>query len=82
MQTNLYANSGILVTDPNKFIDLHCINQFLLASLTTKYISIEKTVFLKKDLLVATDQLPNNIPVTYFPYSFLYRMSKTSTHIT
>ena len=44
---------------------------FYLALVTKKYSSIEKRICFKKDLLVARDQLPNNIPVTYFLYSFL-----------
>ena len=36
---------------------------FYLAPITKKYVSIEKRICFKKDLLVARDQLPNNIPV-------------------
>ena len=43
--------------------------------ITKKYVYIEKRVCFKKDLLVARDQLPNNILVTYFPYLSLCRMS-------
>ena len=50
MQTNLYANSGLLVTDPNKFIDFHCINKLLLASYNYKIYFYWKESFLKKRL--------------------------------
>ena len=46
---------------------------FYLALVTRKYFSIEKRICFKKKLTVARDQLPKNIPVTYFPYSFLCR---------
>ena len=39
---------------------------FYLALMSKKYVSIEKRLYFKKDLLVARDQLPNKIPVTYF----------------
>ena len=39
---------------------------FYLALMSKKYVSIEKRIYFKKDLLVARDQLPNKIPVTYF----------------
>ena len=39
---------------------------FYLALMSKKYGSIEKRMYFKKDLLVARDQLPNKIPVTYF----------------
>ena len=44
--------------------------RFYLALITKKYVSNEKRIFFKKDLLVARNQLPNNIPVTYFPYIY------------
>ena len=48
---------------------------FYLALINKKYVSIGKRICFKKDLLMARDQLPNNIPVTYFPYSLLCRIS-------
>ena len=39
---------------------------FYLALMSKKYVSIEKRIYFKKDLLVARGQLPNKIPVTYF----------------
>ena len=76
LQTNKYVNSRLLLADPNKFIYLFYIIQLLSGFyLTKKYVSIEKRICFKKDLLATRDQLPHNIPVTYFPYSFLCRIS-------
>ena len=68
---------------PVDFYELIQINLFIfftsfsfyLALITKKYVSIKKKICFKKNLLVARDQLPNNIPVTYFPNSFLCRIS-------
>ena len=49
----------------NLFISFTSFN-FYLALMNKKYVSIEKRICFKKDLLVARDQLLNKIPVTYF----------------
>ena len=41
--------------------------RFYLALITKKYVSIEKRIYFKRDLLVPRDQLPNNISIIYFP---------------
>ena len=58
----------------NLFISFTSFN-FYLALINKKYVSTGKRICFKKDLLLARDQLPNNIPVTYFPYLFLCRIS-------
>ena len=53
--------------------------RFYLALITKKYVFTEKRIFFQKDLLVARNQLPNNIPITYFPYIYAeYRKSPSN----
>ena len=65
----------------NLFISVATFN-FYPALITRKCGSIVNRICFIKDLLVATDQLPSNIAVTYFPYSFLCRISQISVHTT
>ena len=62
------------LTQLNLFISLTSFS-FYLALTTKNYISNEKRICFKKDLEVTRDQLTSNIPVTYFPYSFLCSIS-------
>ena len=62
------------LTQINLFISFTSFS-FYLALTTKNYISTKKGICFKKDLEVTRDQLTNNIPVTYFPYSFLCRIS-------
>ena len=65
----------------NLFISVASINIYP-ALITRKCGPIENRICFIKDLLVARDQLPSNIAVTYFPYSFLCGISQRSVHTT
>ena len=53
---------------------------FYCALMSKKYDSIQIRICFKKGLLVAGDQLPNKIPVTYFSYSFMENIVKVRSY--
>ena len=74
-----------LLIQINLFISFTSFGLYV-ALIIKEYVSIEKRICFKKDLLVARDQLPNNIPVTYFPWGHSFstyaKFSKKLTFLT
>ena len=77
-QINISIVVFLLTDQINLFMSFIYLFSFYLAFITRKYVSIEKRICFKKKLTVARDQLPKNIPVTYFPYSFLCRLGRVN----
>ena len=79
------VNSSILILGFYSLIQINLFISFAsfsfyVALMTKKYVSIKKRICFKKDLLMARDQLPNKIPVTYFPCSFMQNIVKVRSY--